>query len=230
MPTISFTVDGPAGKGGTARFEPRAMFEADGKLVTSWASPRLVKYTNNTAVSVVLPEGPWKVGGLSGGQPLPIDVGSVNADLKDLIVFNLPPSAPATTLSQAVAAWMDSNVNTEVTDTLMSELLADEGSDAVAAVDARVAAGTAGLLSEAVAENTYAPKTIEATVAGKYSKPGAGIPISDLKKSDLDANYATTAQGVKAEVALTGQIMDGFLRITIPTLPDVVAETVTETV
>ncbi len=155
MPTITFTVDGPAGKGGTARFEPRAMFEADGKLVTSWASPRLVKYTNNTAVSVVLPEGPWKVGGLSGGQPLPIDVGSVNADLKDLIVFNLPPSAPATTLSQAVAAWMDSNVNTEVTDTLMSELLADEGSDAVAAVDARVAAGTAGLLSEAVAENTY---------------------------------------------------------------------------
>lgn len=52
MTTISFTVDGPAGKGGTARFEPRAMFEADGKLVTSWASPRLVKYTNNTAVAV----------------------------------------------------------------------------------------------------------------------------------------------------------------------------------
>ncbi|MDT0223452.1 hypothetical protein [Gordonia sp. AC31] len=135
MPTITFTVDGPAGKGGTARFEPRAMFEADGKLVTSWASPRLVKYTNNTPVSVVLPEGPWKVGGLSGGQPLPIDVGSVNADLKDLIVFNLPPSAPATTLSQAVAAWMDSNVNTEVTEPLVEGILANPESGARAVLD-----------------------------------------------------------------------------------------------
>jgi len=155
MPTITFTVDGPAGKGGTARFEPRAMFEADGKLVTSWASPRLVKYTNNTAVSVVLPEGPWKVGGLSGGQPLPIDVGSTNANLKDLIVFNLPPSAPATTLSQAVAAWMDSNVNTEVTEPLVEGILANPESGARTVLDetyAKVPQGSTPPSSPAVGD------------------------------------------------------------------------------
>ncbi|MDJ0454431.1 LamG-like jellyroll fold domain-containing protein [Gordonia amicalis] len=121
--------------------------------------------STNVQGSVVLPEGPWEVYGIAK-TPMPFDV-TTSANLKDLIVHNLPGNAPVTTLSQAVAAWMDANVNTEVTDTLMSELLADEGSDARAAVDARVAAGTAGLLSEAVAENTYAPQSVVAAVAAK---------------------------------------------------------------
>ncbi|MDJ0010083.1 hypothetical protein [Gordonia alkanivorans] len=184
MPTITFTIDGPPGNAGELRFVPRGPFTTpDGKVVSPASSMRRVAYQVGTPATVDLPQGPWTVAGLTGGNPLPIDVGTSNALLKDLIVFSLPNNAPATTLAEAVSAWMAVNVNTEVTDTLMSELLADEGSDAVAAVDARVAAGTAGLLSEEVAENTYAPTS---AVAAKYTKPGDGIPTADLAPAVTD--------------------------------------------
>lgn len=183
MPTITFTVEGPAGQKPMLRFVPRGSFTTpSGEIVNPRDSVRRVSASTNVQGSVVLPEGPWEVYGIAK-TPMPFDV-TTSANLKDLIVHNLPGNAPVTTLSQAVAAWMDANVNTEVTDTLMSELLADEGSDARAAVDARVAAGTAGLLSEAVAENTYVRSVNgvpvdPATGNVEIAAGGGGVSLTD---------------------------------------------------
>lgn len=156
MPTVTFTVEGPGAGTGTLWFKPRTNFTTpDGDIVTPTDSRRDVPYTLNVQKSVVLPEGPWQVSGLATKTPLPFDVASAGGDLKDLIVFNVPSSAPATTLAQAVQAWMAANVNTEVTDPILASLVEDEGSQARAAVDQRVVAGTSGLLSQATADETY---------------------------------------------------------------------------
>ncbi|AMS03269.1 tail protein [Gordonia phage Lucky10] len=110
MPTITFTIDGPPGNAGYVRFVPRGEFTTpDGDLVTETPSMRRIAYQTNVPSTVQLPPGPWGVAGLAGGNPLPIDVGTADADLKDLIVFGIPAGAPATTLAQAVATWLEAN-------------------------------------------------------------------------------------------------------------------------
>ncbi|UYL87864.1 hypothetical protein SEA_MALISHA_33 [Gordonia phage Malisha] len=157
MPTVTFTVEGPGAGTGTLWFKPRENFTTpDGEIVTTKDSRRTVPYTLNVEGSVVLPEGPWQATGLATKHPVPFDVTSAGGDLKDLIVFPIPASAPVTTLSQAVTAWMAANVNTEVTDPILASLVEDETSQARAAVDQRVVAGTSGLLSQATADATYA--------------------------------------------------------------------------
>ncbi|UUG69887.1 hypothetical protein SEA_MORKIE_26 [Gordonia phage Morkie] len=140
MPTITFTIDGPPGNAGYVRFVPRGEFTTpDGDLVTETPSMRRIAYQTNVPSTVQLPPGPWGVAGLAGGNPLPIDVGTVDADLKDLIVFGIPAGAPVTTLAQAVTAWMDSNVNTEVSDSLIAGAVSTPGSEAKTALDAAYA-------------------------------------------------------------------------------------------
>ncbi|AXH48359.1 minor tail protein [Gordonia phage Floral] len=138
MPTITFTVDGPSSNtGGTLTFRPRTSF-ADpetGDILTPEKSRRPVEYVCNTPATVELPDGPWEVGGLEHNRLFPIDV-SADALLKDLIVFGLPTTAPVTTLSQAVTVWLDANVNTEVTDTLIAGAVTTPGSEAKTALDA----------------------------------------------------------------------------------------------
>jgi lysophospholipase L1-like esterase len=136
MPTVTFTVEGPAGGSGSLWFKPRENFTtADGEIVTPKDAQRTVPYTVNVQSSVVLPTGPWQVSGLATQNPLPFDVDSIGGDLKDLIVFPIPPKAPATTLAQAVSSWMDANVNTEVTEPLVEGILANPESGARAALD-----------------------------------------------------------------------------------------------
>ncbi|QAY17632.1 hypothetical protein SEA_MARTEENA_29 [Gordonia phage Marteena] len=141
MPTITFTVDGPSSNtGGTLTFRPRTSF-ADpetGDILTPEKSRRPVEYVCNTPATVELPDGPWEVGGLEHNRLFPIDV-SADALLKDLIVFGLPTTAPVTTLSQAVTVWLDANVNTEVTDTLIAGAVTTPGSEAKTALDAAYA-------------------------------------------------------------------------------------------
>lgn len=128
MPTITFTVEGPAGQKPMLRFVPRGSFTTpSGEIVNPRDSVRRVSASTNVQGSVVLPEGPWEVYGIAK-TPMPFDV-TTSANLKDLIVHNLPGNAPVTTLSQAVTAWMDANVNTEVTDTLITEALTDPESE-----------------------------------------------------------------------------------------------------
>lgn len=155
MPTITFTVEGPAGQKPMLRFVPRGSFTTpSGEIVNPRDSVRRVSASTNVQGSVVLPEGPWEVYGIAK-TPMPFDV-TTSANLKDLIVHNLPGNAPVTTLSQAVTAWMAANVNTEATDPILASLVEDETSQARAAVDQRVVAGTSGLLSQATADATYA--------------------------------------------------------------------------
>ncbi|WP_157139161.1 hypothetical protein [Gordonia alkanivorans] len=108
--------------------------------------------STNVQGSVVLPEGPWEVYGIAN-KPMPFDV-TTSANLKDLIVHNLPGNAPVTTLSQAVTAWMAANVNTEVTEPLVEGILSDPDSAA-----------------RTVLDSTYAP-VWKATTA--YA---AGVPV-----------------------------------------------------
>lgn len=46
------------------------------------------------------------------------------------------------------------------------------------------------------------------SVAGKYAKPSGGIPLTDLKKADLDAAYATVWQA--------GEVLTAGARRTLP--------------
>ncbi|AXQ62861.1 minor tail protein [Gordonia phage Angelique] len=127
MPTITFTVEGPSNTtGGELTFTPRTPFAdaSTGDILTPGKSRRTVEYMCNTEASVDLPDGPWEVGGLEHNVRFPIDV-VANAALKDLIVFGLPTTAPVTTLAQAADLWMAANVNTEVSQTLITEALTD---------------------------------------------------------------------------------------------------------
>ncbi|QMU22085.1 fibronectin type III domain-containing protein [Gordonia rubripertincta] len=136
MSIITFTVEGPASRGGgQAKFTPRQeFFDADGELVSPGKSWRPVTYEFNVQASIDLPDGPWWVSGVDKRR-YPIDVDGP-ADLQELIVAGLPDKSPVTSLSQAVERWMDANVNTEVTDPLMAALVADPTSEVKTTLDA----------------------------------------------------------------------------------------------
>ena len=214
MPTITFTVEGPGDGTGTLRFRARENYtNSDGEIVTTRDSLRIVAYTTNVQTSVVLPTGPWEVSGLATKVPVPFDVGSSNANLKDLIVFPIPANAPATTLSQAVAAWMDSNVNTEVTEPLVEGILANPESGARAVLDetyGRVwkastayAAGDLVLLPAPVngpaTRNTSGTSrgSFDATEQGLWTATGGGVS----SWNDLDDKPAVIAAGADAPTA-----------------------------
>ncbi|ANA85237.1 minor tail protein [Gordonia phage BritBrat] len=185
MPTITFTVDGPSSNtGGTLTFRPRTSF-ADpetGDILTPEKSRRPVEYVCNTPATVELPDGPWEVGGLEHNRLFPIDV-SADALLKDLIVFGLPTTAPVTTLSQAVTVWLDANVNTEVTDTLIAGAVTTPGSEAKTALDA-----------------AYAPAEIADRVAG------IAVVASPAAFAGIDPTGATNSTpGLQSAVAATPQ-------------------------
>ncbi|QDH92821.1 minor tail protein [Gordonia phage Bakery] len=134
MATITFTVDGPESRGGgLATFTPRVDMTVDGVLVTPGKSWRDVPYTFNVQAETDLPEGQWWIRGIDKHR-YPIDV-TGPADVKDLIVHGLPDNAPATTLSQAAAAWLEANVDTEVTGPLVEGILADPESAARGVLD-----------------------------------------------------------------------------------------------
>ncbi|AZV00680.1 minor tail protein [Gordonia phage Lilas] len=217
MPTITFTVDGPSSNtGGTLTFRPRTSF-ADpetGDILTPEKSRRPVEYVCNTPATVELPDGPWEVGGLEHNRLFPIDV-SADALLKDLIVFGLPTTAPVTTLSQAVTVWLDANVNTEVTDTLIAGAVTTPGSEAKTALDAAYApkwlpstAYTAGTLVMLPApingpgtrnSSGTSRSSFDATEQGLWTATGSGVSSWD----DLEDKPPVIAAGANAGAART---------------------------
>ncbi|WVX88576.1 minor tail protein [Gordonia phage CheeseTouch] len=188
MPTITFTVEGPGAGTGTLWFKPRTNFTTpDGDIVTPTDSRRDVPYTLNAQKSVVLPEGPWQVSGLATKTPLPFDVTSSGGDLKDLIVFGMPTQAPVTTLAQAVSSWMDANVNTEVTDPVMADLVADPES----AVNAVLSASYAPMWKASTAYASGALVMLPAPINGPGTRNTAGNSRGSFDATEQAAWTAT---------------------------------------
>ncbi|QMU19369.1 hypothetical protein [Gordonia rubripertincta] len=109
-----------------------------------------------------------------------------------------------------------------VPDSAVASKITAEGSASRAAVDARVAAGTEGLLSQDDAAAAFAAKSVETTVAAKYTKPGSGIPLSDLKKADLDSTYVRSVNGTPVGpdgnvVVPTGEVSDEVIADAVTT-------------
>ncbi|QWY84723.1 hypothetical protein SEA_YUNGMONEY_37 [Gordonia phage YungMoney] len=168
MATITFTVDGPESRGGgLATFTPRVDMTVDGVLVTPGKSWRDVPYTFNVQAETDLPEGQWWIRGIDKHR-YPIDV-TGPADVKDLIVHGLPDNAPATTLSQAAAAWLEANVDTEVTGPLVEGILADPESAA-----------------RGVLDGAYAPADVADEIAGfatVVDSKDDGMTVADFMNS-----------------------------------------------
>ncbi|QDB74381.1 minor tail protein [Gordonia phage EnalisNailo] len=206
MPTITFTVDGPSSNtGGTLTFRPRTSF-ADpetGDILTPEKSRRPVEYVCNTPATVELPDGPWEVGGLEHNRLFPIDV-SADALLKDLIVFGLPTTAPVTTLSQAVTVWLDANVNTEVTDTLIAGAVTTPGSEAKTALDAAYAPVDDPRFDEIGGVSSWDELNDKPTVIAAGANPAAArAAIEAVGASEISAEVAEAiaSDGTVADAA-----------------------------
>lgn len=108
MPTITVRLDdGKTGGTGTKRltFRPRQPFVDGDTIVTPDIFSKTV--TRNTATTVTLRPGPWQVSGISNQNPIPFDVGTDDADLKDLISLSISGVVPSTaTLTEIVNAWL----------------------------------------------------------------------------------------------------------------------------
>ena len=57
-------------------------------------------------------------------------------------------------------------------------------------------------------DGRYATSAQGAKADSAYQKPNDGVPLTDLKKTDLDTAYASAAQGAKADAALTKAVAD----------------------
>ncbi len=64
-------------------------------------------------------------------------------------------------------------------------------------------------LTQTAGDSRYATAAQGAKADSAYQKPSGGVPLSDLKKADLDTTYASAAQGAKADAALTQPVADG---------------------
>lgn len=108
MPTITVKLDdGEVGGTGTKRltFRPRQPFIDGDTIVTPDRFSKVV--TRNTATTVTLRSGPWQVSGINNQTPIPFDVGTADADLKDLITLSISGVVPSTaTLTEIVNAWL----------------------------------------------------------------------------------------------------------------------------
>lgn len=110
MPAITFTLNALPGKDSKSlRFEPRnaPWVNTSGQVVTPDGFGGL--YPRNTALSVTLDTGPWRV--RIGVDWFAFDVPAGGGDLKDLILFGVPASAPASTITAAVNAYLANNPN-----------------------------------------------------------------------------------------------------------------------
>ncbi|MGC5258406.1 hypothetical protein ACPXCG_18855 [Gordonia sp. DT218] len=211
MPDITVIADeGMVGSSGTVRlvFRARAPYY-DGDVLVK---PRGIAkdFAYNVAKTVSLRPGPWQVSGI-GKTAVYFDVGETATTLKALIETNLdiPGTAPTATLSQAVEAWMAANVNTEVTDTMMTSLLADPDSDASAAVAARAVEVTADKLSKTDADASYAPTETEtwarcyAGTARRYVSPIG----SDTNDGRSAGDAFLTAEAAYADLPAGGEVI-----------------------
>ena len=108
MPTITVKLDdGETGGTGTKRltFRPRQPFIDGDTIVTPDRFSKVV--TRNTATTVTLRSGPWQVSGINNQNPIPFDVGSSDANLKDLISLSISGVVPSTvSLTEIVNAWL----------------------------------------------------------------------------------------------------------------------------
>lgn len=108
MPTITVKLDdGEVGGTGTKRltFRPRQPFIDGDTIVTPDRFSKVV--TRNTATTVTLRPGPWQVSGIGNQNPIPFDVGTDDANLKDLISLSISGVVPSTaTLTEIVNAWL----------------------------------------------------------------------------------------------------------------------------
>ncbi|MDF3280500.1 hypothetical protein [Gordonia sp. N1V] len=155
MPAITFTLNALPGKDSKSlRFEPRnaPWVNTSGQVVTPDGFGAL--YPRNTAQSVTLDTGPWRV--RIGVDWFAFDVPAGGGDLKDLILFGVPATAPASTITAAVNAYLASHPN--------------------------------GLLTQAVADASYAP------VSGAGS-PAAAVTLAAAHADSGDAATLTTATG-----------------------------------
>ena len=109
MPTITVLLGaGEVGKTGTRRlkFYPRQPFTSGSAIIpVDRVGPKV--FTRDVAGTVSLATGPWMVLGLDGAKPIYFDVGTDDADLKDLISLTISGTIPTTaTLTEIVNAWM----------------------------------------------------------------------------------------------------------------------------
>lgn len=144
MPTVTFTLASlPSSTAKRLRFEPRdaPWVNTSGAVVTPDGFES--SYPRGAAQSITLDTGPWRVRiGLSW---YPFDVPAAGGDLKDLILFGVPASAPVSTITAAVNAYLADNP-VAADDASVAALLATDG-DTRDGVDARV---------RAVGDATYA--------------------------------------------------------------------------
>ncbi|MGC5248491.1 hypothetical protein ACPXB3_16390 [Gordonia sp. DT219] len=178
MSTITFTVDGQDGKGGRLTFKPRAMSTANGEIITPTLSARETIFRSNEPATVDLPDGAWRVTGLDGSRFVDINVDG-DADLKDLIMFSIPPGTPADTLTDAVASWLTAHA-------------ADVLDDAGAARDTATAAATAASASESAAGASAT------AAAGSASGASGSASTASTKAEEASASAAAAASSATA--------------------------------
>jgi lysophospholipase L1-like esterase len=155
MPNITFTLGDGFGGGDDGSdinltFIPRGPFNSGDTTVVRRSHPGT--YAQGVQHTVELEEGPWLVRGLDSGIDINFDVGSTAAALKDLIVFGIPGSAPATTLSQAVATWLDAQGITPTTNETVAEYVTTGPTKAV--LDGAYATAAQGGLAETAIQPT----------------------------------------------------------------------------
>lgn len=199
MADVTFTItDGfPAHTTGRKRigFRPRAEFvNTAGEIVykkTLWAN---YEHGDGQAIDLDTPkgggDGAWEVHGLAM-TAIPVDIPPEGGALEELIVLGIPASAPATTLTAAVNAWMAAHpVSAEVSDEAVADIAADPESATRGVIDARV---------RVVGDANYAPAVDDAADAGLDYGFAVGYPEAvQLSDSALDAQYAKArAMGAK---------------------------------
>lgn len=192
MPTVTFTLASlPSSTAKRLRFEPRdaPWVNTSGAVVTPDGFES--SYPRGAAQSITLDTGPWRVRiGLSW---YPFDVPAAGGDLKDLILFGVPASAPASTITAAVNAYLAAHpVTAEVSDEAVAALVATDG-DTRDGVDARV---------RAVGDATYAPATgIAKTALASGVQTSLGAADTAVQPAALTAEATARSSGDAALIA-----------------------------
>ncbi|GAA1892012.1 hypothetical protein [Williamsia serinedens] len=188
----------------TGRGDPDQLVFSSPSIRQDVMSPRYQRVSPDATTgqfSVQLVAGPATV--RVGGKVYPFIAAA--GDLWSMIQvgINIPPGTSAEKLQAAVAQWAQDFADARYATPASVTTAVNALKNLIVGPNAPATLDTIAEIAAALGNDPQMVANLTTTVAGKYSKPSSGIPLSDLKKADLDGAYAPRWQPNTAYTAGT---------------------------